>query len=391
MNHALTIIKKRGGEAKVAAIARSAPYRGQREKSAGGTGAGVCQAYRRGLPGHADANGIVRAAEEFLIPRASEVFLDRMVRASLQNMQRDDRISERTGSGVDQGARASGWDNQSEDRDALGAPARCLLLRECGTPQDAVRKMKVAESIDVEFLQAKRLQDFFAFHRRRPVPKVMNYPATTEGCHTRKLFLWVVLQLQMRMQRKINECVNGEEQVGRMQPTNWAPEHSDALREYRAKGMSYSKAADAVNAKFGTAYTRSAALGRGRRMGLAGPEKPAGSHRVPHRARTPRSGKSRRRRAAALVLPKPASVSAEPVKLRCVGIKPRLLSLVDLEAGDCRYPYGGDKDGEAITFCGNPRREGSSYCTPHFHLTRGVGSAAERSAGPVVLRLVEAA
>src|SRR6266581_9027088 len=116
-----------------------------------------------------------------------------MMRASLENMQRGGH-SERAGSGVDRSARASGWDNQSEDGDALGAPARCLLLRERGTPQDAVRKMKVAESIDIEFLQAERLQDFFTFHRRCPVPKVMNYPATTEGCHTRQLFLWAPLQ-----------------------------------------------------------------------------------------------------------------------------------------------------------------------------------------------------
>jgi GcrA cell cycle regulator len=314
-----------------------------------------------------------------------------MMPASLENMQRGDRVSERIGSGVDQSARAGGWDNQSEDRDALRAPARCLLLRERGTPQDAVRKMKVAESIDIEFLQAERLQDFFAFHSGRPVPKVMNYPATTEGCHTRKLFLLVVLQTQMRMQRKINECVNGKRQRETMQATNWAQKHSDALREYRGKGMSYSEIADAINAKFGTAYTRSAAIGRGKRMGLAGPEKPKDSHRVPRGASAPRRRPSRARRRAEPVQPKAAFERAEPVKLRCVGIKPRLLSLVDLEAGDCRYPYGGDRDGEAITFCGRPRRDGSSYCTPHFHLTRGVGTASERSAGPVVLRLVEAA
>jgi GcrA cell cycle regulator len=91
------------------------------------------------------------------------------------------------------------------------------------------------------------------------------------------------------------------------------------------------------------------------------------------------------------VQPKPVSVSAEPVGLRCVGITPRLISLIDLERGDCRYPYGGDKDGEAIAFCGHPRREGSSYCTAHFHLTRDVGTPSERPTGPVVLRLVRAA
>jgi len=67
------------------------------------------------------------------------------------------------------------------------------------------------------------------------------------------------------------------------------------------------------------------------------------------------------------------------------------LSLVDLDGRDCRYPYGGDKDGEAIAFCGHPRLAGSSYCAPHFHLTRDGGCAPERTTGPVALRLVDAA
>ena len=66
--------------------------------------------------------------------------------------------------------------------------------------------------------------------------------------------------------------------------------------------------------------------------------------------------------------PVPVFKPTKPVKPRCVEIEPRHLSLVELERGDCRYPYGGDEEGEAITFCGHPRRAGSSYCTPHFHL-----------------------
>jgi GcrA cell cycle regulator len=50
--------------------------------------------------------------------------------------------------------------------------------------------------------------------------------------------------------------------------------------------------------------------------------------------------------------------------LRCVEIVPRSLSLIDLEPGDCRYPYGD----EAITFCGHPKQAGSQYCTPHHAL-----------------------
>jgi GcrA cell cycle regulator len=68
-----------------------------------------------------------------------------------------------------------------------------------------------------------------------------------------------------------------------------------------------------------------------------------------------------------------------------------LISLIELGPNDCRYPYGGEKDGEAITFCGHPKVPGSSYCVPHFHLTRGDEVPAERAVGSVVLRLVKAA
>ena len=66
-------------------------------------------------------------------------------------------------------------------------------------------------------------------------------------------------------------------------------------------------------------------------------------------------------------------------------------SLVDLERGDCRYPYGGDEEGEAITFCGHPRRPGSSYCAPHFHLSCRPGTPSERAAHIVLLRMIETA
>ena len=78
--------------------------------------------------------------------------------------------------------------------------------------------------------------------------------------------------------------------------------------------------------------------------------------------------------------PMPAFERTETEPLRCVEIEPRHLSLVDLGHGDCHYPYGGDEEGEVITFCGHPRRPGSSYCTPHFHLSRGPGAPSERTA-----------
>ena len=182
-----------------------------------------------------------------------------------------------------------------------------------------------------------------------------------------------------------------------MELWNWAPEHSDALREFIVKGLSYAEAARAINSRFNTAYTRNAALGRARRLGLGPddrqnpsmPSKPAEANDVAEsRARDREVGKF------ALPWPVPAFKDlgpVKPVKLRCVEIEPRHLSLVELEQGDCRYPYGGDEEDEVITFCGHPRRAGSSYCTPHFHLCRDPIVPPEHAVSAASLCLVEMA
>ena len=56
-------------------------------------------------------------------------------------------------------------------------------------------------------------------------------------------------------------------------------------------------------------------------------------------------------------------------KQRCIEIVPRHLTIHQLDANDCRYPVGGDKAGDPITFCGHSRKEGSSYCDAHHSLT----------------------
>jgi GcrA cell cycle regulator len=190
--------------------------------------------------------------------------------------------------------------------------------------------------------------------------------------------------------------------IGEKKPMQltWTPEHSDALREYFARGLSYSEIADAINVKFQTAYSRSATIGRARRMGLADPSRhvdlPSNWPALPPGAKTPpRLPRLQKRHVPEhvpkLIRPMPGFERAERTRLRCVEVVPRHLNLIDLEGGDCRYPYGGDEEGEAITFCGHPRRRGSSYCAPHFYLTRGPGVASERAAGAVSLRLVKAA
>jgi GcrA cell cycle regulator len=177
--------------------------------------------------------------------------------------------------------------------------------------------------------------------------------------------------------------------------SGWQAAHSQALREYLAKGMSYSEIAEALNAKFGTSYSRNAAIGRAKRLGLAGPGRSTDilQHwpERPPRARASRLSQPRERHVPEFMRPIPVFERAELPKLRCVEIVPRHLALVDLEPGDCRYPYGGDEEGEAITFCGHPRREGSCYCAPHFHLTRNPDLPSERATGAISLRVVEAA
>jgi GcrA cell cycle regulator len=65
----------------------------------------------------------------------------------------------------------------------------------------------------------------------------------------------------------IGGCQN-ENKDKKVEQTNWAPEHSELLRELVARGLSYAEIANAINAKFRTCYSRNAAIGRAKRMGI---------------------------------------------------------------------------------------------------------------------------
>ena len=180
---------------------------------------------------------------------------------------------------------------------------------------------------------------------------------------------------------------------------NWPPEHSQMLREYHSKGMSYSQIAKALNARFATAYTRSATLGRAKRMGLADIDQMRAQKPMLERMLRERTAQARSsgtglsdKRPAGLILSEFCPLKrarVKPVQLRCVDVSPRHLPLVELERNDCRYPHGGDEEGEAITFCGHPRRKGSSYCAPHFHLACDPAVLADRPVSRAPLRLVD--
>jgi GcrA cell cycle regulator len=169
--------------------------------------------------------------------------------------------------------------------------------------------------------------------------------------------------------------------------SDWPPEHCRALREFLASGLSYGRIANAINTKFKTAYSRSATIGRARRMGLIVPGRSEDMSRPWCKAEAPVLREIGDRRPPKRM---PRIPVFEPVRveLRRAAVEPRHLSFLELERGDCRYPYGGDEENEAITFCGHPQRPDSSYCTPHFHLTRGPDTHVERAAAAIALRLV---
>ena len=177
-----------------------------------------------------------------------------------------------------------------------------------------------------------------------------------------------------------------------MMQLDWEAAHSTALREYVEMGMSFAEAARALNERFGTACSRNAAIGRARRMGMSSPGR--AKRAVRPKSPKPIATRLRKRRERALsgdAAKTDVRERAAALQLRCVAINPRHVSLIELEEPDCRYPYGGDTEGEPITFCGHPRREGSSYCVSHFHLTSAPELGRERAPAKVPLRLVDAA
>ena len=174
---------------------------------------------------------------------------------------------------------------------------------------------------------------------------------------------------------------------------NWAPEHCDALREYLAKGMSYAEAADAINARFDTAYSRNAAIGRAKRMGLAvpGPAEAALAEGRRNSSKPPRLRKTARAPRAESKRPMPPfrTAGARQTPLRPDRAAP---SGAD-RAGSRRLPVSlwRRRGGRSHHLLRSSAARGLELLLGHFHLTRGPGTASERAAVPVALRLVEAA
>ncbi|MET4477468.1 GcrA cell cycle regulator [Bradyrhizobium sp. F1.13.3] len=138
----------------------------------------------------------------------------------------------------------------------------------------------------------------------------------------------------------------GASQDSSMEPGHWPSEHSDALRDYFLKGMSYAEIGRQINARFGTAYTRNAVVGRAKRLGLIAPVRttspsivpvlPSGACFLPHRP------------ALLNLPPKSAMRPAAPVKLRCVGVQPRLVRWSNSPARTVAIPMAATRTGRRL-------------------------------------------
>jgi GcrA cell cycle regulator len=177
--------------------------------------------------------------------------------------------------------------------------------------------------------------------------------------------------------------------------TNWTVDRVEELRKLWSEGYSCTQVASIMGNT-----TRNAVIGKINRLSLQSPKiKKFDSYGGRMQGRiagmTQRAPKPKKVRQS-IVRIVPANGNSAKMRvfrssktdifpLRCVEIEPRNILLVDLEPGDCRYPYG---DGP-FTFCGHPAHEGS-YCLPHFALSSSPGSPRERAATKVSTRILGA-
>ncbi len=140
----------------------------------------------------------------------------------------------------------------------------------------------------------------------------------------------------------------------------WTDEQSSVLAELIAAGRSSSQAAEAINAQFGTIFTRNSIIGRCNRLGLQRVTRPGdGAIRVrKHKDRVRIVADGGRSGGLRIIT---SRQSADVIKLRCVAIE--CVTPFDDVTG-CWYP----NDGDAHLWCNGPRQEGSSFCPAHHAL-----------------------
>lgn len=151
----------------------------------------------------------------------------------------------------------------------------------------------------------------------------------------------------------------------------WNDELNEALKTLVAEGYSYASIGAELSSRFNIRISRNAAIGRAGRMGLIAEFK-----RVPvkqEKKEKPEKNRSGEHHAIFKIRRANGNSNAvrffettefiEASQLRCVETVYRNLTLDDLGDNDCRFPTNGDSP---FLFCGNLKKEGSSYC-PDCH------------------------
>lgn len=133
--------------------------------------------------------------------------------------------------------------------------------------------------------------------------------------------------------------------------------------------MTGSETAVLLNRRFNTDYSRNAVIGRAMRKGIVTKNAALGRPRKPRSRKGEATAigiveRTQRRRTA----PAPQQFACDETGLRVADVVPLHLSLLELEAGQCRWPYGDGSAALPYTFCGCPQFDGSSYCDGHAAL-----------------------
>jgi GcrA cell cycle regulator len=176
----------------------------------------------------------------------------------------------------------------------------------------------------------------------------------------------------------------------------WPEDHAAELHRLRGEKMTFTAIAEALNLKFGTAYTRSSIAGKCRKAGLSKPRVVRPKAAVPKVERPNRTslgiGPAVQKISRTKISDKGnyslrgAEASGLVTKLKAVqramemasvmkgdGYKPKTVEvatldirLVDLEPGQCRFAC--TRVDNEWRFCGQPKKDGSSYCSDHHSL-----------------------
>lgn len=129
------------------------------------------------------------------------------------------------------------------------------------------------------------------------------------------------------------------------------------LKDLFAKGLTFSQIAAAIS-RLGHKFSRNAVIGRSHRLHM--PARPASGGKVKSPEHKQKLSESRRGQIRKLAWMPAADVPPTPS-----AAGPFLgVPLLDLTATNCRYPHGDQQ----YTFCGQPVRDGSSYCAAHHRL-----------------------